>query len=108
VLEFFGSFFVIIILFILTLFGCIIFFIVKIIKFFVDKKKREDNEQAILSTADALIYYKENKNTSNIEELLKYINIPKHMKLTEESNEIFIYYKKLKYNIDKGRFIVNF
>lgn len=107
-LDFYGSFMIFTILAVLSFAGCIIFFIVKIIKFFVDKKKREDNEQAILSTADALIYYKENKNTSNIEELLKYINIPKHMKLTEESNEIFIYYKKLKYNIDKGRFIVNF
>ena len=107
-LEFFGSFFVIIILFILTLFGCIIFFIVKIIKYFADKKKREDSEQAVLNTADSLLYYMENKNITQIEELIKQINMPKHMKITEENNEVFIYYRNLKYNVNKGRFIINF
>jgi len=107
-LDFFGTFLVLAALFVLLLFVCIIFFIIKIIKYFADRKKREDSEQAVLNTADAIIYYMESKNITHTEELLKYVNIPKHMKLTEEDNEVFIYYNKLKYNVNKCRFIINF
>jgi len=105
-LDFYGSFMIFTILAVLSFAGCIIFFIVKIINVFYDRKKREENERIVQNTADSLLYYKEKKNIAVLEELVKQVNIPKHMIVKEENGEIVILYKKLSYNVNKGRFIV--
>ena len=104
--DFFGSFLIFIILVVLLIVVCIIYFIAKIIKRIIVDKKRADSERDILNFADQIIYYMENKNIDNIEELANLINAPKNMKISKENDLILIKYNNLTYNVNQGRFVI--
>ncbi|MCL2763940.1 MAG: hypothetical protein FWD40_01510 [Treponema sp.] len=105
---FIQSYAIIIILVIVIIIGSVIFAVYTIIRNIIKNMKREKYEQEIIKVADAIIYYRENKDIKEMEKLQEYINIPKTMKITEENNEVKISYMNLIYNVEKGRFIINF
>jgi len=106
-IDFFGSFVIIIFLAMILFAGCTFFFIAKIFFVFFNKRKREKIEQIIQSIADELVYYKENKNIDQTSEILKNIKTPKYMIIAEEGSELSIKYKNLVYSVNKGRFVVD-
>jgi uncharacterized membrane protein YvbJ len=104
---FFESFAVIIVLVVIVIVCSIIYAVFSLFKSAFSKRKREKQEQEVLKIADTVSYYQENKNLERVEHLLRYVNLPKNMKMTEEDDEIILTYFNLKYNVNKGRFILN-
>jgi predicted PurR-regulated permease PerM len=91
-------------------------FIVIIIVFviFINQPKTKD---IIIHVAENITFY-QNKNVKDINYIIQCLKeenkkirpsagfyLPRSMKITEENNEIIIYYKKLIFNVTKGIYI---
>jgi hypothetical protein len=88
----------------------IIFIIVLIL--FSQKIKIKDD---INKVAGMILFY-QNKNIKDISSIIHYLKeeekkiratfyLPKDMKIAEENNEIIIYYRRLIYNVNGGKYI---
>ncbi|MCL2759194.1 MAG: hypothetical protein FWD22_03190 [Treponema sp.] len=104
--DFYGSFLVIIGLAVFLVLAGIVYFIAKIIIKFIDDSKRSENEQLIMKVADVIVGLQKSNKNINKEELVKKVNMPKKMELSGGNNEFFIKYKKMTYNVNKGRFVL--